>query len=255
MEHFFQLGPAFYWIAVPAVLLTGLSKGGFGGGLAMLGTPMLALAISPVQAAAIMLPVLILMDIVGLWNYRGSANWQILRDMLPAAMAGIFIGWWTASMVSDNLIRILVGVVAVLFAINQALRDLRKLSAGNRNRLAASFWGAIAGFTSFISHAGGPPFQAYTLPLKLEKLIFAGTGVVFFAIVNAVKVVPYFALGQFDAANLATSLSLMPLAIIGVLVGIWSVKKVSQTFFYNFTYVAMILIGFKLIWDGFSGVS
>ena len=250
MEHLFILEAAFYWIAIPAVLITGLSKGGFGGGLAMLGTPLLALTISPVQAAAIMLPVLLLMDVIGLLSYRGKIDWSIIRAMIPAALVGIFLGWLTASMVSDDWIRIIVGFIAVLFAVNQAIRDLKKQTAKAPNSMAAAFWGTFAGFTSFISHAGGPPFQAYTLPLKMDKMLFAGTGVVFFAIVNFVKVLPYFFLGQFTANNLTISLTLLPVAVIGVLLGVWGVKRVSQTAFYTITYVAMIVIGTKLIWDG-----
>lgn len=250
MDQFLQFDPAFYWVAVPGVLLTGLSKGGFGGGLAMLGTPMLAIVISPVQAAAIMLPVLLLMDAIGLWSYRGRVNWQVILDTVPAAFVGIFIGWWTAAQVSDDWIRLIVGMIAVVFAVNQATKDLLKRAASGRNRTSAAFWGTFAGFTSFIAHAGGPPYQAYTLPLKMEKLLFAGTGVVFFAIINSAKVLPYFALGQFDTTNLTASLTLMPLAVIGVLVGVWAVKKVSQRFFYNLTYIAMIVVGAKLLWDG-----
>ena len=158
----------FYFVAVPAVLLTGLSKGGFGGGIAMLGTPLLALAISPIQAAAIMLPVLILMDIIGLASYRGLYDRQILAHFLPAAVIGIFAGWLTAAMVSDDWIRILVGLIAVVFALNQFARDFRRLPAASRNRIAAAFWGSLTGFTSFIAHAGGPPFQAYVVSLKID---------------------------------------------------------------------------------------
>lgn len=240
----------FYLVAVPAVLLTGLSKGGFAGGIAMLGTPLLALAISPVQAAAIMLPVLILMDIIGLASYRGIYDRQILADMLPAALAGILAGWLTATLVSDDWIRILVGLIAISFAINQITRDFRRLPPAGRNRIAAAFWGALTGFTSFIAHAGGPPFQAYVLPLKPDKMTFAGTAVVAFAVINAVKVIPYFALGQFTAQNLWTSAALMPVAVAGVLLGVWLTKRVPQTVFYNITYAAMIVVGFKLLWDG-----
>ena len=240
----------FYFVAVPAVLLTGLSKGGFGGGIAMLGTPLLALAISPIQAAAIMLPVLILTDIIGLASYRGLYDRQILADFLPAAVIGIFAGWLTAAMVSDDWIRILVGLIAVVFALNQFARDFRRLPAAPRNRIAAAFWGSLTGFTSFIAHAGGPPFQAYVVPLKIDKMIFAGTGVVAFAVINAVKVIPYFALGQFTVQNLQISATLMPMAVAGVLSGVWLTRRVPQTIFYNITYAAMIAVGFKLLWDG-----
>ena len=252
MELF--VDPAFYAMAIPAVLITGLSKGGFGGGIAMLGTPMIALVVSPVKAAAIMLPVLIVMDMIGLWNYRTRASWTVLRAMLPGAFAGILLGWATAAYVSDDAVRILVGAIALVFAVAQILAEFRRAEPAAENTLRGSFWGLVAGFTSFVSHAGGPPFQAYTLPLKLDKLIFAGTGVVFFAIVNAAKVVPYFALGQFATDNLFQSLLLLPVAICGVFLGIWTVRRVSQKIFYWVTYAAMILVGAKLIHDGVLGL-
>lgn len=245
-----QFGPAFFAIAIPAVFLVGLSKGGLGGGLAMLGTPLLALVISPVQAAAILLPVLLMMDAISLYNYRGTVNWSIIRIMVPAAVIGILIGWATASLVSDDAIRIIVGAISLLFAANQITKELLKRSASTPNLLAAGFWGSFAGFTSFIAHAGAPPYQAYTVPLKMEKLLFVGTSVIFFASINALKVIPYFFLGQFSSENLTTSLSLLPIAIIGVLTGVKVVKMISENFFYRVTYIFMLIIGFKLIWDG-----
>lgn len=240
----------FYLVAVPAVFFTGLSKGGFGGGIAMLGTPMIALVVPPVQAAAIMLPVLILMDVVGLWNYRGTYDRSVLAAILPAAMAGIAIGWLAASSVSDNWVRILVGLIAVSFGVSQWIRDHLRHPQRKPNALAATFWGTLTGFTSFISHAGGPPFQAYVVPLKLDKLVLAGTSVVAFAVINAVKVIPYFALGQFTPDNMGIAIALMPIAVIGVLCGVWLVRRVSQGFFYRLTYAAMVVVGLKLLWDG-----
>ncbi len=255
LSNIFQFGPDFYLIAIPAVLLTGLSKGGFASGLGMLGTPLIALVISPVQAAAILLPVLIVMDIIGLISYRGLVNWQIIRSMFPAAVVGIGIGWYTAHMVSDDWTRIIVGAIALLFAVNQMAKDYLKHSATSPNMFLGAFWGMFSGFTSFISHAGGPPYQAYTVPLKLDKTIYTGTSVVFFASINAVKVVPYFFLGQFTGQNLGISLSLVPVAVIGVLCGVWLVRRVSQEFFYKVTYVTMFAIGIKLIWDGKAALS
>lgn len=245
-----QFGPAFFAIAIPAVFLVGLSKGGLGGGLAMLGTPLLTLVIAPVQAAAILLPVLLVMDAISLYNYRGVVDWAIIKIMVPAALVGIMLGWATASIVSDDWIRVIVGAISLLFAINQITKELLKRKANTPNIFAASFWGCFAGFTSFIAHAGGPPYQAYTVPLKMEKMLFAGTSVVFFASINTLKILPYFFLGQFSSQNLATSVSLLPIAAIGVLTGVALVKKVSQNFFYRFTYTIMLIIGCKLIWDG-----
>ncbi|MBL4732634.1 MAG: sulfite exporter TauE/SafE family protein [Rhizobiaceae bacterium] len=243
---------SFFYVAIPAVMLVGIAKGGFGGSLGMLGTPIIALAISPIQAAAIMLPVLILMDIIGLINYRNKVNWAIIRQMLPGGLMGIAIGWATASIVSEDMVRLLVGAVAIVFALNMFIREIRKLDAKKPNRVMALFWGTVSGFTSFISHAGGPPYNAYTLPLKMDRMIFAGTGIMMFSIMNAVKLVPYFALGQFTADNLNASFTLMPVAILAVLLGVWLVKRVSQDIYYRLTYTVMFVIGLKLLWDGFS---
>lgn len=250
LEHIVEFGWPFYAIAIPAVLVVGMSKGGFGGGLAMLGTPLLALSVNPVKAAAILLPVLLMMDAVSLANYHRNVDWRIMRAMLPAATAGICVGWMTASQVSDDWIRMIIGTISLGFGMNQAAMDLLRRASGKPNTRAAIFWGTFSGFTSFIAHAGGPPFQAYTVPLKLDKMVFVGTSVVFFAAINAIKVPPYFALGQFSIENLWLSASLLPVAVAGVLIGVWAVRKVSQTFFYNLTYIAMIVVGVKLIWDG-----
>lgn len=240
----------FYLVAIPAVIVTGLSKGGLGGGISMLGTPMLALAVDPVRAAAIMLPVLLLMDAIGLVSYRGHVRWSIVTTMMPGAFAGLALGWATAATVPEPAIRIVVGLIAIVFALNQIHAEWRKLGNKPESLGGASFWGLLSGYTSFVSHAGGPPYQAYTLPLGIEKMQYAGTSIVFFAIINAAKVVPYLMLGQFSSENLITSAKLAPVAVIGVLLGVWIVRRVSQTLFYRVTYAAMILIGTKLVWDG-----
>jgi uncharacterized membrane protein YfcA len=249
-RHDMHFDPAFYWIAIPAVLITGLSKGGIGGGISMLGTPMLALAVAPVTAAAIMLPVLLVMDAVGLLSYRGAVKWSVVRSLMPGALSGIGLGWATAAFTDPDILRVLLGVIAIVFAVNQAFADWMKRQPRRENAVAATIWGVAAGYSSFVSHAGGPPYQAYTVPLKIDKVLYAGTTVVFFAIINAVKVVPYLALGQFNASNLGLSLTLLPVAVIGVMLGVWAVRRVSQEVFYKITYAAMFLIGGKLIWDG-----
>jgi uncharacterized protein len=242
----------FYAVAIAAVLITGLSKGGFGGGIGMLGTPIMALAIDPVRAAAILLPVLVAMDIVALFSYRARANWGIIRQMMPAALVGTALGFATAAFVPDDAIRVLVGVIAIIFALNQAFADWMKRPAARENAIGAAVWGTLTGYTSFIAHAGGPPYQVYTLPLKLDKVVYAGTAVMFFSILNAVKLVPYFLLGQFSSDNLSVSATLVPAAALGVLMGVWLVKRVSQGVFYTVTYVSMFAIGLKLVHDGLS---
>lgn len=249
--------PLFYAAAVPAVLLIGLAKGGFGGSIALLGIPLMSLVVSPIKAAAIMLPILISMDMVGLWSYRRLYDSRILRIMLPGGLAGILAGYLTAAWVTADHVKLIVGLVALAFSLNywwqKLARDPNAAPAGH-NRASGFFWGAVSGFTSFVCHAGGPPYQMYTLPLKIDKRLFAGTAIVFFAVVNAVKLVPYFWLGQFTGQNLATSAVLLPLAPFATLTGVWAVKKVSQEGFYGVMYTAVSIVSLKLIWDGLTAI-
>lgn len=245
--------PLFYAVAVPAVILIGLAKGGFVGALAMLGVPLMALVISPVQAAGILLPILIAMDVFALWAYRGVYHAENLKILIPAAMIGIFIGWLTAAYVSEGHVRLIVGIVALLFTLDYWIGW--RASDGRRPSVPkGGFWGAVAGFTSFVSHAGGPPVQMYLLPQKLQPRVFVGTCVIFFTCVNWIKVIPYAALGQLGTENLATSAVLAPLAPLSIFTGAWLVKKLDMEMFYRLAYVAIFIISLKLIWDGASAV-
>lgn len=244
--------PWFYAVAIPAVILVGLSKGGFAGGVGFVGVPLMALVISPVQAAAILLPILCLMDVAALWSWRGVYDRRTLIDMLPGSLLGIALGWQLAASVTPDVIRLVVGVVALVFVGRWLVSEVRRRGAvaASPNRAVAAFWGAVSGFTSFVAHVGGPPFQMYTLPLRLDPKVLSGTTAIFFAITNAVKLIPYFALGQFDATNLAASAVLMPLAPLATLAGAWLVRRMKPEVFYPLTYATVGLIGLKLVWDG-----
>ena len=243
--------PTFLTATVLAVILVGLSKGGLGGAMGFVGVPMMALVMSPVQAAAILLPILVLMDIVTLWTWRGNFHRPTLVAMLPGALVGIALGWATAAMVTSGAVRLIVGVVAIVFVGRWLYQSYRHGSThtASPNAVSAAFWGAVSGFTSFVAHVGGPPFQMYALPLRLEQRIFTGTSVIFFAIVNAIKLVPYFALGQFDATNLTTSFLLMPIAPLATLAGAWVVRRMRPDTFYTFSYATVGLIALKLVYD------
>lgn len=253
MDAFFS-DPWFWAVALPAVFLVGLSKGGFGGSMGFVGVPLMALAMSPLQAAAILLPIMILMDIVALWTWRGVHDRRTLAFMLPGSMLGIALGWLLAAQVSVSAIRLSVGAVALLFVgrwlIEQYWRGEARLRGHHPAR--ATLWSAVSGFTSFVAHVGGPPFQIYALPLGLDPKTLTGTSVVFFAVTNAVKLVPYFALGQFDATNLAVSAALTPIAPAATLLGAWLVRRMRPQVFYPFTYALVGLIAVKLVWDGIS---
>lgn len=244
--------PWFYAVAIPAVILVGLSKGGFAGGVGFVGVPLMALVMSPIQAAAILLPILCLMDVVALWSWRGVYDRQVLRDMLPGSLLGIALGWALAASVTADAIRLVVGLVGIFFVARSIYLGLRH-GAGHvtlPNRAAGGFWGAVSGFTSFVAHVGGPPFQVYTLPLRLDPKVLSGTTAIFFAVTNAVKLVPYFALGQFDTTNLAASAVLMPLAPLATLAGAWLVRRMKPEVFYPLTYATVALIAVKLVYDG-----
>lgn len=246
--------PLFYAYTVPAILIVGLSKGGFGGGIALIGVPLMSLAISPIQAAGIMLPILLVMDAVGLLSYRHSFHKPTLKLMIPAGCVGIAIGWATAAYVTDDHVRLIVGLISLAFVLKHWFGQSAAGEAGEQNRYLGAFWGMIAGFTSFVSHSGGPPYQMYTLKLGLPPILYAGTAVLFFSVINATKVIPYFFLGQFDTANLATSVVLMPLAPLATYAGVRIVRVIDHRVFYRFTYTCVFFVALKLIWDGLVGL-
>lgn len=253
--------PLFYAAAIPAVILTGLSKGGFGGAFGFAAVPLMALVISPVQAAGLMLPILLVMDVVAVWSYRRSFDRRVLRDMLPGMVAGTGLGWATASLVSDDVVRLIVGLIALAFVARVILqgRAHRRHARATGSDLgpppaqpslgAASVWGVLAGYTSFVAHAGGPPFQTYVVPLRLNPVIYAGTSAVLFGIINAVKVVPYAALGQFDTQNLTTAGLLAPLAVVSTWWGVKLVRGLNEKLFYRILAVSIAVVGAKLVYD------
>jgi uncharacterized protein len=246
-----DLDLTFVLAAGVAALLVGLSKGGLSM-VGVLGTPVLALAISPVQAAALLLPIYVVSDMVGLWSYRREFDRRNLLILLPAAIGGILLGWATASLVSERMVGLMIGAIGIGFCINAwRLRNsvLRPKPADVPRGL---FWGAITGFSSFVSHSGGPPFQVYLLPQQLPKAVFAGTTTIAFAVINAVKLVPYWSLGQLNTTNLRTSTWLMPLAIGGALAGVRLVRVMPQRSYFGFVYVMLFLVSIKLIADAFT---
>jgi uncharacterized membrane protein YfcA len=238
--------PWFYAAAIPATFILGLAKGGFGS-VGLLVVPMMSLAVSPVEAAGITLPILILSDIVAVAAYWGEWDRRVFAIMLPGAILGVAIGWWTAAWVVEAEIRLILGVVSVAFALNYWLRQRREVAPRTPDPVKGVFWGTLSGFTSFVSHAGGPPYQIYVTPLRLAPRIFAGTLVFFFFIVNAVKLVPYFFLGQFSTANLLTSAVLLPVSIPATFLGIWLIRRIDAKRFYEIVYILIFAIGAFLI--------
>ena len=245
-------GTAFWLLAIPAAMFVGLSKGG----LPMAGAisvPLLALQISPVAAAGLLLPVYIISDMFGLWAYRKAFNTQVLKIIGASATLGIGIGWATAAWVEDRWVTLIVGVIGLAFVANRLIQH-RKVSEPRPVRLAPGlFWGTIAGFTSFVSHSGGPPYQIYVLPLKMPRKVLAGTSTIAFAYINAVKLIPYFFLGQINPESLQTAAIMAIPASLAVFLGVWLVKVMSEKLYYTLIFSALFVLSLKLVWDGLTG--
>lgn len=241
--------PVFYAVAIPAVALLGLSKGGFAG-VGAISMPLMALIISPVQAAAILLPILILQDLVGVWAFRSVWDRRIILILLPAATVGIGLGYLLAAQVSATVVLGVLGALSILFALHRFWVERRGVitAPGASNPAVGAAFGVVSGFTSQIAHAGGPPFQMWVLPQGLSPASLAGTTAVFFAAVNWIKVPAYWALGQFTHPNLFTAAALAPVAIVSTLAGVWLVRRVPAEPFYRLVYALMILTGVQLVW-------
>ena len=245
--------PWFYLVSVPAVLLFGIVKGGFGGAIAIISVPLMALVMPPGQAAAILLPILVVMDVLVVKAYWGVFDRRALYLLLPGAVVGVGLGYLSADIMNEHYMRILIGVLSLVFGV-QSLFGFRSFSHREHNSASGSFFGALAGFTSFSIHAGGPPFTMYLMPKQLSPLLFAGTAGIFFAVVNFVKLVPYFALGLFTTENLLYSLVLVPLAPLGVKLGHYLVRRSTPSFYYSVVSFCLVIVGVKLLWDGIAAL-
>ncbi|MEP7206714.1 MAG: sulfite exporter TauE/SafE family protein [Casimicrobiaceae bacterium] len=246
---------AFYVVATLAILVTGISKGGFGAGGAGIAVPLMSIFISPAEAAGIVLPILCAMDLFGVHAYRGRWSGRHLAAVVPGALAGIVLGALAFGLLPVAAIRALLGLIAILFALNRwfhiSERIAKALAAERRppGPVAGALWGALSGFTSTLAHAGGPPFAVYMLAQRLDKTLLVATSVVFFLILNYVKLIPYYLLGQLSTANLAVALLFAPLAPIGIWLGVWLHRRVSEVAFYQVSYTLLFATGLKLVWD------
>ncbi|MCL4762368.1 MAG: sulfite exporter TauE/SafE family protein [Burkholderiales bacterium] len=245
----------FYPVAVLAILVTGISKSGFGGGAGGIAVPLMSIFIAPPEAAGIMLPILCAMDLFGVHAYRGKASWRHLRALLPGALIGIALGGLAFGALPVDAIRLLLGIIAVTFALNRWFGLSERLAArlaraeGPPGRAAGALWGGLSGFTSTLAHAGGPPFSIWMLPQRLDKTVLVATSIVFFLVVNYAKLVPYAMLGQLNAGNLSASLLFAPLAPLGIWIGVWLHKRMSEPTFYAISYALLFATGVKLIYD------
>jgi uncharacterized membrane protein YfcA len=234
-------------VGVPLVTLIGVDKGGFAGAFGLLAVPLMALVVPPFEAAAILLPILLVMDGYGVWLYRRTWNGARLAPLLAGAVVGLAVAWTLADRISAETVRLLIGAMSLLFVIVLVLRP-RARALHAPGRVAGVFCGVLAGFASFIAHAGGPPFQIYMVPQRLDRQVFVGTSVMFFATLNVLKVVPYASLGLFDPRHVTVSLALVPFGPLGILLGRYAVKRVPERPFYWIIQALLAVVGAKLVW-------
>lgn len=241
--------PVFYLVAVPIVLLFGMGKGGLGPGFVTISVPVLSFVIHPVQAAAILLPILCLADVFAVYQFRRHFDSRHLKIMIPSGLVGICIAAVLMGQLDRDMVRIVIGIIAIIFCLDHWLRpDISQRRPGGK--WSGYLWGTVAGFTSTQVHAGGPPVSIYLLPQKLDKVMLMGTMTMFFAAINYGKLIPYYFMGALNSENLMTSLVLMPLAPIGVKLGRLGLHKVNQKILYKYLYIVLFLSGIKLCWDG-----
>jgi uncharacterized membrane protein YfcA len=235
-----------------AATIVGLSKSGAAVGLGGVNVPLLTMVMSARDAAGVLLPVMVLIDMIALFVYAREVNWRIIALLLPGCLAGIGLGWAMSARVEEAAVRLMVGVVTLVFLVDSTVPIRRKLVNRPPSRPWGVFWGAVSGFTSFVSHTGGPPYQIFVMPRKLAPAVFAGTTAVFFAIVNAIKLAPYAALGQLQPTNLMVSAGMVPLALAAMFGGVYITRRIAPVLFYRIAYGLMLVFSIKLIWDGLS---
>ena len=242
--------PVFYAIAIPVVLLTGISKTGIPGLFSGMAVPLLSLVVSPLQAVAVLLPVRCVMDLFGLRAFWGVYDRANLPILIVGLVAGVVVGTLVFGLVRQDMLRLVIGVIAVAFALSNLFGWARNRPPARTSWPRGVFWSSVSGFTSLLAHAGGAPIMAYLLPLRLDRRIYVGTTVWFFFLVNYAKIIPYALLGQLDTSNLVTALVLLPLVPIGVKLGVMIQGRLNERVFYQISYWALLGIGIKLIYDG-----
>jgi uncharacterized membrane protein YfcA len=241
--------PFFYAVAVPAVLLMGISKSGFGAGFGSLAVPLIALAVTVPQAAAILMPILLAVDLLGLAAFRKNFDRDLLKFLIPLGLVGTVVGALLFKVLDAHVVAAIVGGCTLLFLAQRLLFPPRADSPPPPKWVGVLLT-VTSGFTSFVAHAGGPPLNAYVIPMRLAPITFTATMAVFYFVINLSKWIPYAWLGLLDARNMATSVVLLPLAPVGVWIGVRIAKRIDPVLFYRLIYVGMFLTGTKLLWDG-----
>lgn len=243
--------PAFWICALASVILIGISKAGFGAGIGVVATPLMALTIPTAEAAALLLPILILSDFMAIQQYKARFDRRNLVIMVPGALAGIAAGWYFFGYFSGNerVLKAGIGVLALCFVLFQFCRGrLEGMISGRKPAIGEGlFWSTLSGFTSTLAHVGSPPAMVYLLPQNLPRDIYVGTTIYFFTITNIVKLIPYAHLELLHIGNLYTVLLLLPVAFAGVRLGRTLNQRCSDKWFNRLVYGLLFCTGIQLV--------
>lgn len=242
----------FFAFAIPAVLFAGVSKGGFGSGAAFAATPLLAMILEPGQAVGMMLPLLMVMDVTNLKPYWKKWHWPNAKVLILGGIPGTAVGALIYRLADPDFFRLMIGGVAIGFLLYQFARKVGWLEVTQKpfRPLIGGIWGFIAGITSFISHAGGPPVAVHLLSQEIDKTTYQATSVIVFWVVNWLKFIPYLMLGIFTVDTIKADLMLAPVAVIGTYLGVYAHRLVPERAYFMLAYTLLLVAGSKLIYDG-----
>jgi uncharacterized membrane protein YfcA len=246
-----QLDLWFFLVASVGVLIAAVSKAGFGAGVGFVATPLIALVVDPTFAVGLMLPLLMIMDVATLGPYWKKWSARDARLLCIGAVPGIVVAALIHHLTDPDIFRFLLGALSVGFVAFQIARARGWITRQAKPYPAGAgvVAGSVAGFTSFVSHAGGPPVLIYLLSQNLTKVGFQATTVLTFWFINLVKVVPYAMLGFLTTETFWAVLALTPVALIGVWIGLRAHRLMPERFFFGLSYVLLSIAGTKLIYD------
>ena len=244
-----EINLLFFITVIPAIILYGIAKSGLGGSISLISVPLMTVVMPLNQALAVILPILIFSDIVAVYRFRKEFDFSTLKLIVPFAALGIIIGSLTFKYFSEDLLKLIVGIMGFLFAGHYFLFKKEKKIPAKKNFLKGAIFSSIAGFSSFCVHAGGTPTSIYLLPLRLKKEIYVGTRIIFFTFVNLIKLPLYIYLSMMNFDTLYQSALLLPLAITGIFIGYKLLKIIDENLFYNIIYALILVSSTKLLID------
>lgn len=245
---------SFYLVTTLAILITGISKSGFGGGLGVMSVPLMSVFVPPQLAAAVLMPILLAMDIIIVIQYRHHWSRRIVLVMLPGALLGLAIGAASFRWMDGDLIKLIVGVLAIVFVAQYLLGTAAPEDRRKSPRFVVLGLGTVSGFASFVAHAGGPPVKGFLLRQGLHKTDFVGTNTMYFFAMNALKTVAYGAMGQYSLQSLTISAAVAPMLLLGIFIGTRLHRFVDQQRFTLVVYVFLGITGAKLLSDSVPAV-